>query len=75
MNQETTLTEIDYKKLSLNFRRVASRFLKTNYSEADDNLERFLLFIEESPVIFKFIQENNTVNYDIKDVIKGSVAK
>ncbi|OOR21738.1 hypothetical protein [Bacillus cereus] len=71
MKQEITLTEIDYKKLSLNFRKVASRFLKTNYSEADDNLERFLLFIEESPVILKFILENNTVKYDIEEVIQS----
>lgn len=69
MSQKIVLTEIEYKKLSLSFRKVASRFLKTNFSEASDNLERFLVFIEESPVIFEFIQENNTVEYDIENII------
>uniref|UniRef100_UPI00402A7B64 hypothetical protein n=1 Tax=Bacillus sp. DX2.2 TaxID=3073452 RepID=UPI00402A7B64 len=71
MNQEIVLAESEYKKLSLNFRNVASRFLKTNFSEASDNLERFLVFIEDSPVIFKFIQENSKVEYDIENIINA----
>lgn len=71
MSQRTELTESEYKKLSLSFRKVASRFLKTNFSEASDNLERFLVFIEDSPVIFEFIQENNTVEYDIENILNA----
>ncbi|PGX11828.1 hypothetical protein [Bacillus sp. AFS033286] len=72
MSPELQLTENDYKKLSLNFRKVASRFLQTNFTEANDNLERFLIFIEESPVILQFIQYNNTVEYNIKNIIENT---
>ncbi|MEM5635570.1 hypothetical protein AAHB65_02265 [Bacillus toyonensis] len=72
MSPELQLTENDYKKLSLNFRKVASRFLQTNFTEANDNLERFLIFIEESPVILQFIQNNNTIEYNIKNIIENT---
>lgn len=69
MSEKTALTEQEYKKVSLNFRKIASRFLRTNFQEADDNLDRFLLFIEETPVINKFIEENNTKKYEIEKLI------
>jgi hypothetical protein len=68
---EIELTEKEYKKISLNFRRVASRFLRTDFREANDNMERFLAFIEDSPVINGFIQENNMKQFDIEDIIRN----
>ncbi len=69
MSEKLALTEQEYQKVSLNFRKIASRFLQTDFREADDNLDRFLLFIEESPAIYKFIQENNTKEYEIEELI------
>jgi hypothetical protein len=69
MSEKLALTEQEYKKVSLNFRKIASRFLQTDFREANDNLDRFLLFIEESPVIYKFIEENNSKKYEIESLI------
>lgn len=71
MSGNNSLTEKEYRKLSLNFRKIASRFLNTDFQEANDNLERFLEFIENSPTIHYFIQENNKVDFDIEDIIKN----
>lgn len=65
------LTEQEFQKLSLNFRRVASRFLNTKFDDYQDSLKRFLIFIEDSPTISEFIQENNTKTFDIEKVIEA----
>lgn len=65
------MTEQEYKKLSLSFRQVASRLLNTNFQEANVNLERFLLFIEDTPIISSFIAENNTKKFDIESIVKA----
>ncbi|QHE52783.1 hypothetical protein [Pontibacillus sp. HMF3514] len=64
------LTEKEFQKLSLSFRRVASRFLNCNFQDYNENLKRFLLFIEESPTINDFIQENNVEEFDIEKEIQ-----
>ncbi|MDZ5712783.1 hypothetical protein [Jeotgalibacillus haloalkalitolerans] len=71
MSQDVKLDEKEYQKLSLHFRNVASRFLNSNIDDAPDNLERFLIFIEDSPIINEFIHENNKVTYDIEKVLKS----
>ncbi|EFV71665.1 hypothetical protein HMPREF1012_02304 [Bacillus sp. BT1B_CT2] len=71
MTENVASLEKEIKKLSLNFRRVASRFLNCNFQDYHDCLKRFLLFIEESPVIYEFIQANNMIRFDIEQVIKG----
>ncbi|WP_282141255.1 hypothetical protein [Cytobacillus oceanisediminis] len=70
MDQEFKFDEKEYKKLSVSFRRVASRFIRSHFRESNDNLARFLIFIEESPVIYEFIQENNVKQFDIEDIIQ-----
>lgn len=64
------MTEKEYQKLSINFRKVASRFLKCNFHEYQDSLKRFLIFIEDSPTINTFIQENNVEEFNIKKIIE-----
>lgn len=64
------LSEKDFKKLSLNFRNVASRFLRGNFQSYHENLKRFLIFIDESPIIYEFIQENNDKTFNIEEIIK-----
>lgn len=66
MSSEMELTEKEYKKLSLNFRRAASRFLNTSHQNANDDLKRFLAFIEDSSVISDFIASHNIENYDME---------
>jgi hypothetical protein len=69
MRQEFKLTEKEYKKLSLNFRKVASRFLNSDINDAKDNLDRFLIFIEDYPTIRQFIEQNNSTKYNIEDIL------
>ncbi len=69
MSENVISVEKEFKKLSLNFRRVASRFLNCNFQEYQDCLKRFLLFIEESPTINQFIQENNTTQFNVQKII------
>ncbi|MFD1735408.1 hypothetical protein ACFSCX_02415 [Bacillus salitolerans] len=71
MSQEIQLSEKEYKKLSLNFRKVASRFLNSDINEAKDNLDRFLIFIEECPTIKKFILNNNNMTFDIEEILRN----
>lgn len=71
MSQEVSLDEKEYKKLSLHFRKVASRFITTDFREADDNLARFLAFIDDSPIIKDFINKNNVVKYDMEEIINS----
>ena len=56
------------KKISRDFRTISSRLLRSEYSEADDNLRRFLEFVERSPVILGFItpRVENLAEYDIE---------
>ncbi|WP_130295846.1 hypothetical protein [Fictibacillus sp. BK138] len=69
MNQEIKLSENEYRKISLNFRKVASRYLNSDFKHAKDNLDRFLIFIEECSVINQFIIENNRVDFDIEEIL------
>ncbi|MEY8757931.1 hypothetical protein AB9M93_26170 [Peribacillus frigoritolerans] len=66
-----TLTENEYKKLSIKFRAVASRLLNSQFQEANGNLERFLSFIESSPTISIFIEENNKTKYDMESIVRN----
>jgi hypothetical protein len=68
MNQDLKLTENEYKKISLKFRKVASRYLNSDINDAKDNLDRFLIFIEECSVINQFIHDNNQVDFDIEEI-------
>ncbi|WP_370458011.1 hypothetical protein [Thalassobacillus sp. CUG 92003] len=64
------LTEKEYEKLSISFRKLASRFLNCNFQNYHENLKRFLLFIEESPTINEFIKENNVKEFDMEKVFE-----
>ena len=66
---EITIDKREFQKISLEFRRLSSRLLRTNFDDGMDNLKRFLNFIENKPLIFDFILENNIEKYNIKDEI------
>lgn len=56
--------------VSTEFRRIASRLLKTDRDDGINNLKRFISFIDNSPIIKSFIDEHNTLTFDIEQEIK-----
>ncbi len=55
----------DYKKINLEFRRVASNFLRTEYTNSEIPLRRFYNYIEKEETIKKIIEEKiSGVDYD-----------
>lgn len=63
--------KIELKKISLNFRTVASRFLRTDKSDGIVNLRKFLNFIHSQELIKTFIKESNRFSFDIGSQIKA----
>lgn len=58
----------DLRKLSLEFRRIASNLLNSNDDNADVNLSRFLKFINSNELIADVLGQKITgVEYDFKD--------
>lgn len=66
---ETTLSQKELKKLSLNFRTVSSRLLRTSYIDGMANLLRFLNFIDETPPIKNYI-DNCNYKFDVANEVK-----
>ena len=60
----------EIQQISSDFRNIARRLLKTDVKQCDVNLKRFMAYIEQSELIMRFITENNTIAYDIPQVIK-----
>lgn len=56
--------------ISAEFRNVAQRLSRTDYSQCDANLKRFISIIESNELIFSFIDKNNIKKYDISLIIK-----
>lgn len=58
----------EYKKISLDFRRVASNFLRTEYTNQDIPLQRFYSYIEKESTIKNIILNKiDGVDYDFHD--------
>lgn len=58
----------EYKKISLDFRRVASNFLRTEYTNQDIPLQRFYNYIEKEETIKNIILEKiDNVSYDFHE--------
>lgn len=68
---EITIDKKEFQKISAAFRRYASRLLRTSASDGLDNLKRFLNVIEETPLIWDFIEENNNKKFDIENEVKS----
>lgn len=68
---EKTYDKKELKKVSLAFRQISSRLLRSNMNDADDNLKRFLEHIEDSIVIRNYITSKHSKDYDIGEDIKG----
>ena len=63
-------TSEELQNVSSNFRNVARRLSRTDYSQCDSNLKRFMNFINEQEIISGFIEQHNTHEYNIDEVIK-----
>lgn len=61
-------TSYEIQDISSRFRNVARRLSRTDYSQCDANLKRFMATIQTEELIADFIAKNNTVPYDIKAI-------
>ena len=64
-------TSYEIQNISSRFRNVARRLSRTDYSQCDANLKRFMSTIQVEELIAEYIAKNNTVPYDIEAVIKA----
>lgn len=64
-------TSYEIQNISSNFRNVARRLSRTDYSQCDTNLIRFMETLKNEELIAKFITQNNTVKYDIPKIKKA----
>ena len=65
------LDRTELKKVSRNFRAIASRFLRTDEADGIINLKKFLNFIHGDKLILEFIQEKNRFTFDIDSQVKA----
>lgn len=61
----------ELQKISLKFRKEASRFLTSSYPDFIDNLKRFLNFINSDETISQFLLANNVLVFDIENIVKS----
>lgn len=64
-------TSYEIQDISSEYRNVARRLSRTDYSQCDANLKRFMAVINSNPMIKEFISEKNTKEYDIVAIIKA----
>lgn len=70
---EYSINKQELQKISYQFRTLSSRLLRTDFQSAIDNLKRLLSYINETPLIKKFIDDNSVIEFDIPAEI--SIAK
>lgn len=70
MEIQISLTEL--KKIDVEFRRRASRLLRTQYGNELRDLSRFMNYIDNEPFIKEFIDRNNQEEFDIKYIIDNT---
>ncbi|MER2172477.1 MAG: hypothetical protein ABS938_17810 [Psychrobacillus psychrodurans] len=63
-----TITAADFRIISFKFRGISSELLRSGSDEeASRNLNRFLDYIRETPIIYDFIEKNNQTLHDIQE--------
>lgn len=63
-------TSYEIQDISSNFRNIARRLSRTDYSQCDANLKRFMTILRDEPLIAEYIAQNNLVEYDIPAIMK-----
>lgn len=64
-------TSYEIQDISSEFRNVARRLCRTDYSQCDANLKRFMAMIQTNELITDFINRYNTYTYDIQAIMKS----
>ncbi|HPY64524.1 MAG TPA: hypothetical protein PKW87_07540 [Bacillota bacterium] len=67
----STYTSEELQTLSSDFRAIARRLSRTDYSQCDANLKRFIAFVDGDQMISTFINENNVKEYDIPAILEA----
>ncbi len=66
---QVLMNKKEIQKVSIEFRKIASRLLTTTFADGMGNLKRFLYYVNSTPLIKFFIQENNVKQFNIiKDI-------
>lgn len=60
----------EFEKIGLRFRTISSRLLRTDSSSSLANLLRFLNFIEQTPLLKEFVDNNNVIKFDISKIVE-----
>lgn len=60
----------EIQNISANFRNVARRLSRTDYSQCDANLKRFMSVIDNQKIISDFIEQHNIYEFDIKKIVQ-----
>lgn len=64
-------TSFEIQDISSEFRNVARRLSRTDYSQCDTNLKRFMAVVQTNQMISEFIHEKNTTEYDIATILRS----
>ena len=64
-------TSYEIQDISSEYRNIARRLSRTDYSPCDANLKRFMGVIQSNSLISDFLTEKNTTTYDIEKIIKS----
>lgn len=56
------------QEISYDFRSIARRLIRTDHSQCDANLKRFINYVDNNDLIRDFIVQHNTVDYDIENI-------
>mgnify|MGYP001059278283 CR=1 FL=1 len=64
-------TSYEIQDISSEFRNVARRLSRTDYSQCDANLKRFMAIIQSNEIIAGFINSKNIHNYDVAAIIES----
>jgi hypothetical protein len=62
----------ELQKISLQFRTVASRMLRTNFQDANDNLKRFLAYLESDQLVKSLLNDLPQIEVDYEAVLNKS---
>lgn len=65
------LTSMQIQEISSDFRNIARRLCRTDYSQCDANLKRFINYIDSCELISEYITEHNIHIYDIESIMKS----
>lgn len=64
-------TSYEIQDISSEFRNVARRLCRTDYSQCDANLKRFMSVIQKQELIADFINKHNAHPYDVQAIMKS----